>query len=230
MGRPLKVKASFVIPVYNGQAYLAETLVSCLNQTERGIEVVVVDDGSSDHTADIIRYFAATDKRVKPLFLPENVGRSEARNKGIEAATSDMLLMLDADDIATPRRVIDTLGYARTHPNESVFYGKFQAMDMLGNATHILDAPAFDFERLKKTGFAYIGHSTMAFRRSVFEKVRYTGGGYSANGIDDWKFQVDAHKAGFKFGAIPKILGHYRVIPKARDEAKVAELKKACLS
>ena len=71
----------------------------------------------------------------------------------------------------------------------------------------------------------FIGHSTMAFTRRLTEKVAYDSEPFSGLGIDDWKFQVDAHKAGFKFLPIPKILAYYRWKAKPRDEKAILQIK-----
>src|SRR3990167_1465937 len=227
MSRPLNLKGSFVIPVYNGQAYLAEAVQSCLNQSLPGIEVIIVDDGSTDWTRKVALYLEEKDKRVHYTRFGR-IGRSMARNAGIKLAKSDLIFVLDADDIALPNRVADTLNYLKKNPTTEVVYGKFQLIDALGNVGGLAEVGPFDIEKVRTTGFTYIGHSTMAFKRSVFEKVQYTDGPYSQNAIDDWRFQVDCYKAGFRFGAIPKILSQWRVSQKPRDEKAIAGLKAAC--
>lgn len=229
MSRPASLKASFVIPVYNGQDTLAQTVQSCLNQTQRGIEVIIVNDGSTDHTHEIASYFAAKDKRVVYENLPENIGRSKARNHGMSKARADVIFVLDADDIALPDRVADTLNYMKKNPVVDVVYGKFHIIDDMGRILANADAYAFDIEKVKESGFTYIGHSTMAYKKSVLEKVQYTDGDFSRHAIDDWKFQVDCYKAGFRFGAIDRILSQWRASQKPRDEKAILELKKSCL-
>lgn len=223
-------KASFVIPAFNAQAYLAETIESCLSQTQKKIEIIVVDDGSTDATKSLIIHYQTKDSRVQGVFLPKNVGRSEARNAGCREASSDILMMLDSDDIAAPGRTADTLAAFKKFPKAGIVYGKFQVIDALGKIHGLMEAPPFDYERVKKDGFTYIGHSTMAFKKSVFKKVQYTGGDIAKHGIDDWWFQVNAHKAGVKFAPVNKVLAQYRFVAKARDEAKILELKKECLA
>lgn len=225
-----KIKASFVVAVYNGQAFLAQTLEACLKQTEKKIEVVVVDDGSTDNTKRIIDYYAAKDNRVVPVFLNQNTGRSHARNEGIKTAQGDVILISDADDLPTSDRVAQTLNYMKKNPTVDIVYGQFNLLDAMGRFQEGYDVIPFDIERVKADKVTYICHSTMAFKKSVFEKVQYVNGDVSKLGIDDWYFQVSAHKAGFRFGAIPKLLAGYRFIPKERDEKKVMEIKSACLA
>lgn len=229
MGRPAELKASFVVPVFNGQAYIAQAIQSCLNQTVRGIEVVVVNDGSTDNTERIVNAMAAQDKRVKQI-VQENKGRCVARNVGNLAASAPIVFVLDADDIALPNRVADCLALWKKDPGIDLMYGKFQAINAIGDILGLSDAKPFDINKVKETGFAYIGHSTLCYKKSVLEKVSYTDGDWSKHAIDDWKFQIDAYKAGFRFGVSNKILSQYRIIPKERDEAKIKELKTECLN
>ena len=221
--------ASFVIPVYNGSAYISESIKSCLNSSNKKIEVVVVDDFSTDATVRIVEKMAETDDRVKLIRHGVNMGRSAARNTGISASSSDIIMTLDHDDIALPTRAAITIKTLRDNKGADIVYSQFQIIDELGNVQAKVVVAPFDWEKLKKTKLAYIGHSTMSFRKRVFEKVQYTGGDYCKHAIDDWKFQIDAYKAGFKFVPIRKCLSQYRWIEKKRDEAKIMELKNSCL-
>jgi len=225
-------KASIVIAVYNGAAYLAETLEACVRQNVRKIEIVVVDDGSTDSTKTIINYYAKQDKRIVPVFLERNVGRSLARNEGIKKASSDIILISDGDDIPNLSRVKKTLEFFNDNPDVDILYGSFWIIDELGQVQGKVEAKPFSYERMKShpAMFFEIGHSSMAFRKKVFEKVQYTDGDFSRNAIDDWKFQVDAHKAGFKFGTIKAPVFYYRYVYKPRDEKKILELKQSCVN
>lgn len=224
------MKPAIVIPVYNGIAHIADTLDSCVKQPGKNLEIIVVDDFSTDGTVEVVEYFAFRDKRVKLIRHGENLGRSEARNTGILATDADIILINDHDDILMPHRTKTTVTYFEKNPDVDIVYGKFQVIDELGTIIGIQNAEPFNFQRVIDTKFTHIGHSTMAFRRKVFDKVKYTNGDYSKNAIDDWKFQVDAYKAGFKFGFINKVLEQYRFIPKERNETKILELKNACLN
>ena len=224
----MRPKASFVVPAFNSEAFIAETLESCLKQTERNIEVVVVNDGSTDSTADVVAYYLSKDERVK-LINQRNEGRSAARNVGISEAKADVILTQDADDISYPERVSETLE-AFKKSKADIVYSSFHMIDAIGQ---ILEDPVlavpFDYEKVKKEWFTYIGHSTMAFKKDVFKEVQYQPGDYDKHAIDDWLFQVTCYQRGFKFAPIKKVLAAYRVIPKVRDEEKIKELKALCL-
>lgn len=234
-------KASFVIPVFNGQAFLAETIQSCLDQTQPRIEIVVVDDGSTDGTADILTHFQHLDDRVRVIRLEKCGGRSNARNVGIEAAQSGVILTLDADDINLRDRVEKTLKFFKKNPGVDIVYSNCHNIDVWGELIVFQDqdgkqtaefpAMPFDIERVRKTLNTYIPcHSSMSFQKRVFEKVRYEDGEVSRHGIDDWTFQVRAYQAGFKFGQIERVLVQYRYIPKTRDEEAIKKLKESCLA
>ena len=90
---------SVVVPAYDAAATLGSTLASILDQSHAALEVLVVDDGSTDATAAIIERAAASDHRVVPVSYGENRGRSFARNEGMRRATGEWVAMVDADDL-----------------------------------------------------------------------------------------------------------------------------------
>jgi glycosyltransferase involved in cell wall biosynthesis len=96
--------ATIVIPAYNAEAYLPEALASAQEQTLREIEILVVDDGSTDRTWEIAGAFAARDARVRPLRRARRGGPSAACNDGIAAARGRWVVVLDADDLMVPER------------------------------------------------------------------------------------------------------------------------------
>ena len=221
-------KASFVIPVYNGEEFLSPAIKSCLGQSVKNVEVIVINDGSTDTTQKVIDFWTGKDERVKNIKFDVNKGRSIARNAGIEAAKSDFIFAMDADDLCLANRVSETIGCFKKNPTADIVYGGFHLIDVFGNPLGHVPVKPFSWNDLIKTKFTYIGHSTMAFKKSL--GVYYTDGEYSKNAIDDWKFQVDAAKKGAKFVCVDKILSVYRVIQKQRDEKRILELKEATLA
>ena len=94
----MKPCVSIIVPCHNAAPYLKECLDSLLAQTLREIEIICIDDGSRDETADILREFAAKDARVRPIFFEKNRGVSCARNAGLAAAQGECIGFCDADD------------------------------------------------------------------------------------------------------------------------------------
>ncbi len=95
---------SIIIPAYNVEKYLRECLDSALGQTFSDIEVIVIDDGSTDSTPEIIREYAARDPRLKALTRP-NGGPSRARNAGLDVSRGEWIVFLDSDDVLAPTAV-----------------------------------------------------------------------------------------------------------------------------
>ena len=110
---------SVVIPAYQAEELLGSTLRSVLDQTHRALEVILVDDGSSDATPEIIAR-AAIDPRVVPVSYGGNRGRSHARNAGIDRATGRWVCFVDADDLLPPDRFERLVSAARQHPESRV--------------------------------------------------------------------------------------------------------------
>lgn len=98
---PNRTTISCIVPVYNGAAYIGEALNSILGQTLRPFEVIVVDDGSTDSTAEIVAEYHQTVSYV----YQENAGPAAARNRGIALARGDFLAFLDADDVWHPEKL-----------------------------------------------------------------------------------------------------------------------------
>lgn len=92
--RPL---LSIIMPVYNGQAYIEETIKNVLNQTLKNIELIIIDDGSTDNSRDIISLYMNKDSRIKAIFS-ENHGVSSARNTGISISNGEYIGFIDVDD------------------------------------------------------------------------------------------------------------------------------------
>ncbi len=102
---------SIIVPVYNAERFIKRCVDSLLSQSHTALEVLLVDDGSTDKSLALCRAQAAVDPRVKVL-SQKNAGPSAARNRGLEAATGDHLMFVDADDFASPDLVAELLAAA----------------------------------------------------------------------------------------------------------------------
>ncbi len=112
------MKISVVIPLFNKRRHIQRAVRSVLNQTTGAHELIVVDDGSTDRGGDLVRLMA--DPRVR-LISQENAGVSAARNRGIEAAESELIAFLDADDEWRPGFLETVTGLYRRHPEAGMF-------------------------------------------------------------------------------------------------------------
>jgi glycosyltransferase involved in cell wall biosynthesis len=98
-------EVSVIMPVYNREKYLAEAIESVLCQTFRDIELIIVDDGSSDRSVEIATAYESYDDRVRCVKLNRNSGVSTARNRGLEVATGEYVAFMDSDDVSLPERL-----------------------------------------------------------------------------------------------------------------------------
>lgn len=100
-----KIKVSVIVPVFNGAQYIGSTLGSIINQDFDGFEIIVVDDGSTDESLEIINEKLKAADIASTVFHQDNQGVSAARNKGIELSQGDYLVFVDADDYITPNHL-----------------------------------------------------------------------------------------------------------------------------
>jgi len=137
----MEKKVSVIIPVYNVEVYLTECLHSVVNQTFQDIEIILVDDGSTDRSPEIMKAFAEKDDRIKIITQP-NRGVSTARNVGVRQAKGEYILFVDSDDMIMPNSV-ESL-YNKAHKTGSDL--------LLGSALwYIPNSPLFvGFKRNKK--------------------------------------------------------------------------------
>jgi len=121
---------SVVMSVYNGERYLREAIESILDQTFEDFEFIIIDDGSTDSSAEIVREYK--DKRIR-LVQQKNAGLAVALNRGIELAKGTYIARMDADDIAFPERLSIQYAYMEAHPD----------VDILGGHAFLIDAEGF---------------------------------------------------------------------------------------
>jgi len=107
---------SVIMSVYDGEKWLAEAIESILEQTFTDFEFIIVDDGSQDGTAEIVRSYETRDDRIRFFQLKKNVGKAAARNHGIEMARGEFVTGMDCDDVSLPARLEKQVAYLREKP------------------------------------------------------------------------------------------------------------------
>jgi hypothetical protein len=167
--------------VYNGERFLDEAVKSVLDQTLEDLELVAVDDGSSDATSEMLERFAAGDPRVV-VHRHANRGRPASLNVGIELARAPLIARLDADDVCVPDRLAQQVAFLDGHADVGVVGGAVRLIDADGRCFEESRYPLSDAEIRK--AFAYtcpFVHSAVVFRRDAFERA----GGYRRNDAED---------------------------------------------
>ncbi len=119
MDKNLKTpQISVLMPVYNGEKYLTEAIPSILSQTFKDFEFLIIDDGSTDKSAEII--LSLKDPRIKYIANEKNMGLPYSLNRGLDLAKGKYIARMDADDIALPKRLQKQAGFMDTHPDIAV--------------------------------------------------------------------------------------------------------------
>lgn len=168
---------SCVVPVFDGERYLAEALDSILSQTYQPVEIIVVDDGSTDGTAQVV---AGYGERIQYLFQ-ENSGAPAARNRGIEAAQGEFVAFLDADDLWHKEKLArqmarfdarPELGICNTH-QENFWIAELKEEE----------------KRFRESGAASTvpgALSALVVRRTVFSEIGVLDGSLRHHDVMDW--------------------------------------------
>jgi glycosyltransferase involved in cell wall biosynthesis len=196
---------SVIIPSYNAELYLREAVESALAQSYPHIEVVVVDDGSTDGTAAVINSFG---QRVRAVNKP-NGGTASARNAGARAATGVWSVFLDADDRLHPTFVEACLAHLRQHPEASYVYTQER---FFGTADYVSQYPQFDAGALVDTN--YVNPSALLpmalVKAHPFNEVQRTH--------EDWDFYLGLLREGHSGILLDEVLKDYRRHPGAKQE------------
>ena len=128
---------SVLLNVYNGEAFLAESIQSVLNQTYQNFEFIIVDDASTDETAEIIRSF--DDKRIRYIYNPVRRHIPYAGNLALKNATGDWIARIDADDVWVEDKLEKQINYVLAHPEVGACFSYADLIDE--NSNQITDNP-----------------------------------------------------------------------------------------
>ena len=204
---------SVIIPVRNGERFVSRTLASALAQTYNPIEVVVVDDGSTDQTATLVEAAAVHDNRIR-LFRTQKSGVSAARNLGISQARGKLIAPLDADDLWHPEKIARQVSLMQSSsPNVGLVYCWSLKIDeddfLISPPPAMMNSPQGRvIAELILTNFI-ANSSSPLIKRSCIDEV----GGYDQNlqphGAEDWKLYLALSEI-CEFGVVPEWLVGYR--------------------
>lgn len=195
---------SVITPFFNAGPYLAEAIASVLAQDYRPLELLLVDDGSTDDHADVIAPFADASAHVRLLRLPSNQGPAAARNAGLREARGELLTFLDADDLMLPDRLSVQAAYLEAHADVDV---------VVGTAECVLEPGVAPPHWLRAMGAAsrhlYRYAMTMLAPRRVFDRVGAFDPSYRVGEDTDWMLRARA--AGVVVGAVDRVLIRRRI-------------------
>ena len=220
-----EIIASVIIPAYNAAAYLEECLESVLNQTLKNHEIIVIDDGSTDNTPDILKKYSD----IITWIRQDNQGPSVARNKGLEISRGNYLCFLDADDLYKPTRLESLVGFLEDHLELGYAFSDLELFENDGIAesslinrwgSDFLSIPQREIGRNRRvfnttlTPYlinlrSFIHTSTITIRRSILpEKPWFRAGFHYGEDAEFWA-RVAYHAAG---GYIDEVLCRKRSV------------------
>ncbi len=212
---------SVVMSVFNGERYLGEAMESILNQSFRDFELIVIDDGSTDDSAKILRTFAAQDSRVQ-VHSQANCGLVEALNRGFGLARGRYIARMDADDISVKDRLLWQASFLERNPDVGVVGGAIQRIDSDGTPLEVKYYAPTDAE-IKTALFrncCELAHPAVLIRKEVFIQT----GGYRAAFIDaedyDLWLRIAEH---CQLANLNEILLQYRVHPAQITRTKLRQ-------
>lgn len=203
---------SVVIPTYNRAELLPDAIRSVVDQTYRDFEIIVVDDGSTDATAEVVR---RADRSV--IYVrQENHGRSHARNQGIVRARGHYLVFLDSDDRLLPTALHDLATFLDRHPEVGVVFGDGERVDTIRKETWRISATRPD-----RTGRTWLevfalgnvidaNHSAMV-RRPWLDEIEYPYFDETLSAAEDHDLWIRLARSGCRFEEINRLVCEHRV-------------------
>jgi len=198
---------SVVLPVYNGQDLLRETLESVLNQSYSSSEIIAIDDGSTDDSLEFLREY----ENDIAVHSQQNVGVATTRNRGVELAGGDLIAFLDQDDIWYPFKLEKQVALFQSSCDVSFVYSDFDLIDSKSRITEKcgLSAMKADWMRPFIGGHLHPYPSTVLMKKSLFMEVGGFDTQFIENSDEDIELWVRVYeKAPFHF--IPEALVQYR--------------------
>lgn len=203
------VDVSVVIPVYNVKRYLEECVSSVIDQTWRNIEIILVDDGSTDESGRLCDEIAKKDSRIKVIHQ-KNRGQSSARNRGMSEATGEYILFVDSDDFIDSCLIEEIFGLGKEYDADIINFGSINTNGAKCIPKHF---GVYDYEgfcaNFYELEYSHAVWSKMYRRKFLTEHSIYF---QELSGVEDACFNYQTWEAEFsRIIFQPKIYYHYRI-------------------
>jgi len=204
-------RVSVILAVFNGERFLTPAIESILSQTFGDLELIVVDDGSTDGTAGILR--GIRDSRVRCLTNQRNEGIYASLNKGLQLASGEYVCPMDADDIALPMRIQREVAFLDQNPECAMVGSHVRLIDELGIEIGVETPPTAD-KKIRSIMFIHnpFIHATMMIRSSVLQTVGGYDDRFLYNGDYDLWLRIASR---YRFANLSEILLLRRIHAKA---------------
>lgn len=202
-----KPLVTVIIPVYNMADYLQETLSSVAAADYPSLEVVIVDDGSTDCSGDIAKQFCGQDGRFH-YYRQDNAGVSAARNHALRLARGEYILPVDADDLIHPAYISEAVEILQQEPQVKVVYAR---AEFFGEKQGEWKLPVFSLHRLAMHNQIYV---SAVYRRE--DALRFGGYCQQLSGREDWDFWLSMLKHGGEVRQLDQVRLYYRIRPMSK--------------
>ena len=220
-------QVSVIIPAYNAEKYIAEAISSILSQTYKNIEVVIIDDASTDGTLKIIQQYQLKDERIRLYSNKKNMGIGANRARGIKLAKGEYICWQDADDISLPNRIASQVSYLQGHSDIGVVGGFMQFFDETGDG--VVRRYDENDSALRSKIFRYnpIAQPASMFRAEVYRNV----GSYNLEYVVSEDLEM-LFRAGIKyhFANVQEVVLKYRQTTNSLTRSNLHNMEKAALS
>ena len=226
--RMRKVLISVVIPIYNCEKYLHNCLVTVVNQTLKDIEIILVNDGSSDGSQNIIDQYSRADSRIIAVEFKENLGVSAARNRALDMANGDYIIFLDADDSWSDKMMLETLLETAVDNNADIVNFGLRLLDLTGKLKRVIvsESQVVDLNQNTEWHFYYSPVTHFVSRKLIeehsirFDPVLVMG--------EDCLFNVTLYCYASKLVVLDKIYYNYQLRSDSANTSVWSKHKLSC--
>jgi len=217
-------KVSVLMPNYNCEKYLPEAIESILNQSFTDFEFIIVDDGSSDRSWEIIQEYAARDKRIVAVKNKENLKICKTLNKGIELAKWEYIARMDSDDISVVDRFTKQVIFLDNNPEVWIVWGTMKIINEDWEKTWERSYNLTDTEiRSKLFRYSPFCHPVVMIRKSVLEKSWWYDDSLVYSEDYDLYFRLWMY---WNFANLPDTLIHYRMFSWNSTTKKLKQMER----
>ena len=196
---------SVIMPAHNAALYLAEAIESVLAQTWEKMELIMVDDASTDKTEEIIRQYMKKDRRVRYLENKFQSGQSASRNRAIREARGKYVMIVDSDDICLPARFAVQVAYMEKNPEIGILGTDWRYFTKDDQSDGVLASCPDDSLR---RALPPVNNPTCCIRREIFDRYGYYDSRF--DNAEDTELWFRWHAQGVRFANLHQVLYHKR--------------------
>lgn len=223
-----EISVSVLMPAYNAERYLADSIESILNQTFKNFELIVIDDCSRDNTKEILQKYSKKDKRINAVYNEKNLDIAENRNKALKLAKGRYIAWQDADDISLPNRLMHQKEYLDKNPRVGIVGGY---LDFFSDTSEYVSTRKYcekDSEIRKKIfRYAPVAQPAAMIRMECFKKVGKFNKNVPVAEDLDMNFRIGEY---YEFANLQESVIRYRVNYNSSTFKRLREMESHTIS